>query len=57
MSASATLLPTVVRPTVENHWEMKDRGKGYVNECRLRHLADHTEGPKVLRNLPRLDAS
>ncbi|MFJ5938580.1 hypothetical protein [Streptomyces sp. NPDC093071] len=37
-------------------WEMKARGKGYVNECRRRHLADHDEGPKVLRDLLRLDA-
>ncbi|MBX9426423.1 hypothetical protein [Streptomyces lateritius] len=37
-------------------WEMKQRGKGYVNECRKRHLAGHAQGPKVLRDLLRLDA-
>ncbi|AEN10815.1 MULTISPECIES: hypothetical protein [unclassified Streptomyces] len=37
-------------------WELKDRGKGYVNECRRRHLADHAKGPEVLRDLLRLDA-
>ncbi|MGW1104280.1 hypothetical protein [Streptomyces sp. NPDC002540] len=38
------------------NWEMKQRGKGYVNECCRRHLADHAEGPKVLRDLLPLDA-
>ncbi|NBE51647.1 hypothetical protein GUY60_09445 [Streptomyces sp. YC537] len=38
-------------------WEMTGRAKGYVNECRRRHLADHAERPKVLRDLPGLDAS
>lgn len=37
-------------------WEKKDGGKGYVNECRKRHLADHAQGPKVLRTLLRRDA-
>ncbi|MDQ8708443.1 hypothetical protein RCO28_39220 [Streptomyces sp. LHD-70] len=48
---------TVVRPTIEDHRELKDRGKGYVNECHRQHLADPTEGPKFLRNPLRLDAS
>jgi hypothetical protein len=40
------------------NWEMKDRGKGYVNESRRRHLATHpqpAQPPKVLRDLLRLD--
>ncbi|WP_395365182.1 hypothetical protein ACHGLA_30700 [Streptomyces sp. YH02] len=37
-------------------WEMKQRGKGYVNECRKRNLAGHAQGPKALRDLLRLDA-
>ncbi|WP_371626568.1 hypothetical protein OG245_30505 [Streptomyces sp. NBC_01116] len=35
-------------------WEKKDCGKGYVNECRRRHLADRAREPKVLRDPPRL---
>ncbi|MET7571239.1 hypothetical protein ABZT04_22450 [Streptomyces sp. NPDC005492] len=38
-------------------WEMKQPGKGYVNESRRRHLSSHTQGPKVLRDLLRLDGS
>ena len=38
-------------------WEMKQSGKGYVNESRKRHLASHAGGPKVLRDLLRLDGS
>ncbi|KPI14571.1 hypothetical protein OK006_3267 [Actinobacteria bacterium OK006] len=38
-------------------WEMKESGKGYVNKSRKRHLASHTQGPKVLRDLLRLDGS
>ncbi|MFJ6101867.1 hypothetical protein ACIQHY_12800 [Streptomyces sp. NPDC092359] len=38
-------------------WEMKQRGKGYVAECRKWHLASHAQGPKALRDLLRLDAS
>jgi hypothetical protein len=38
-------------------WEMKQSGKGYVNECRKRHVASHALGPKVLRDLLRLDGS
>lgn len=41
-------------------WQMKNPGKGYVNECRRRHLASHPKpnptGPKILRDLLRLDA-
>ncbi|MGW2056213.1 hypothetical protein ACWCOZ_20255 [Streptomyces sp. NPDC001840] len=41
-------------------WEIKHPGKGYVNECRRRHLDTHQKqedgpGPEVLRNLLRLD--
>ncbi|MGW3067654.1 hypothetical protein [Streptomyces monashensis] len=36
-------------------WEMKQSGKGYVNESLKRHLASHTQGPKVLCDLPRID--
>jgi hypothetical protein len=36
---------------------MKQPGKGYVNENRKRHLASHAQGPKVLRDLLRLDGS
>ncbi len=36
---------------------MKGPGKGYINECRKRHLATHPKpAPKVLRDLLRLDA-
>ncbi|MFF3257826.1 hypothetical protein ACFYWO_01465 [Streptomyces sp. NPDC002932] len=38
-------------------WEMKQSGKSYVKECRKRHLATHTQGSKVLRDLLRLDGS
>ncbi|MEJ8653815.1 hypothetical protein WKI65_38685 [Streptomyces sp. MS1.AVA.3] len=38
-------------------WEMKQSGKGYVNESRKRHLATHTEGPKAVRGLLRLNGS
>jgi hypothetical protein len=38
-------------------WDMKQSGKGYVNESRKRHLASHTQGPKVLRDLLPLDGS
>ncbi|MEU9856150.1 hypothetical protein [Streptomyces sp. NPDC047974] len=38
-------------------WKMRQPGKGYVAECRKRHLAGHAQGPKVLRDLLRLDAS
>ncbi|MFJ2158129.1 hypothetical protein [Streptomyces sp. NPDC087856] len=38
-------------------WEMREPCKGYVNECRKRHLASHNQGPKVLRDLLRLDGS
>jgi hypothetical protein len=38
-------------------WEMKQSGKGYVNESRRRHLASHPKEPKVLRDLLRLDGS
>ncbi|MEE4543655.1 hypothetical protein V2S66_16960 [Streptomyces sp. V4-01] len=41
---------------------MQEPGKGYVNESRRRHLANHrapepspSNGPKVLRDLLRLD--
>jgi hypothetical protein len=41
------------------NWQMKAAGKGYVNECRRRHLASHaeptTQGPKAVRDLLRLD--
>jgi hypothetical protein len=39
-------------------WQMKNPGKGYVNESRRRHLASHTKptGPKFLRDLLSLDA-
>ncbi len=36
---------------------MKQPGKGYVNESRKRHLASHTQGPKILCNLLRLNGS
>ena len=40
-------------------WQMKNPGKGYVNESRRRHLASHPQpeatGPKALRDLLRLD--
>lgn len=40
------------------NWEMKHPGKGYLTECRKRHLASHNnDGPAVLRELLRLDAS
>lgn len=39
------------------NWQMKQDGKGYVKECRRRHLADHANGPKALRGPLRLDAS
>ncbi|MFD4543273.1 hypothetical protein [Streptomyces bauhiniae] len=29
------------------NWLMKQNGKGYVNECRGRHLADHADGSKA----------
>jgi hypothetical protein len=37
-------------------WEMTHPFKGYVNECRKRHLASHPrpEGPSALRALLRL---
>lgn len=40
------------------NWEMKDSGKGYVDECRKRHLAAHrdtqtSQGPAALRELLR----
>jgi hypothetical protein len=38
-------------------WEMKQSGKGYVNESRRRHLASHPKEPRVLRDLLRLDGS
>lgn len=39
------------------NWQMKNAGKGYVNESRRRHLATHPKaGPKALRDLLRLDA-
>ncbi|MFJ6574138.1 hypothetical protein ACIQNU_42785 [Streptomyces sp. NPDC091292] len=39
-------------------WELKQSGKGYVNESRNRHLASHVaQGPKVRRDLHRLDGS
>ncbi|MFE2426894.1 hypothetical protein ACFXJ5_09095 [Streptomyces sp. NPDC059373] len=39
-------------------WSLKNPGKGYVNECRKRHLATHREaktdsGPAVLSELLR----
>ncbi|MFE3874862.1 hypothetical protein ACFXPX_10740 [Kitasatospora sp. NPDC059146] len=40
-------------------WEIKNSGKGYVDEARRRHLATHpkpvSKGPAVLRELLRLD--
>jgi hypothetical protein len=39
------------------NWEMKQSGKGYVNESRRRHLASHPKESKVLRDLLRLDGS
>ncbi|MEX0174450.1 hypothetical protein [Streptomyces sp. LMG1-1-1.1] len=36
-------------------WEMKQRGKGYANECRKRHFAGHAQKPSILRDLLRLD--
>lgn len=34
---------------------MKQRGKGYVNERRKRHLTGHVQKPEILRDLLRLD--
>jgi hypothetical protein len=38
-------------------WEMKQSGKGYVNEGRRRHPASDPKESKVLRDLLRLDGS
>ncbi|MCZ4122684.1 hypothetical protein [Streptomyces sp. H39-S7] len=41
------------------NWQMKDAGKGYVNESRRRHLASHPKPtppePRLLGDLLRLD--